>query len=197
MRCVEPLVDLAPARLSVASMITCDDEPPVFKRRARTSDLLVGTLVHRLLQHVGFDSIETKPIREVASRLVRAEEADETDDVERVVDMAIDAYRAICARADVRCLYEAGRTLHEVSFTMSLDRRIVRGTADCLVERAPGMLTLLEFKTGRERPEHRQQVELYVQALRQLFPGAVIDAHVVYAPGNFPLPVQKGLEPRK
>jgi len=63
---------------------------------------------------------------------------------------------------------------------MSLNGRIVRGTVDCLIESASGVFTLLEFKSGRERPEHRQQVQMYLQALRQVFPGAVMDAWVVY-----------------
>jgi ATP-dependent exoDNAse (exonuclease V) beta subunit len=72
---------------------------------------------------------------------------------------------------------------------MWTDGRIVRGTIDCLVERAPGAFTVVEFKTGRERMEDRQQVELYLQAMRQLFPGASIDAHVVYAGGGSVLTV--------
>jgi RecB family exonuclease len=64
---------------------------------------------------------------------------------------------------------------------MTLDGRILRGTVDCLVETAPGHLTLLEFKTGRERPEHQMQLELYAQAMRQVFPDALIDTRLVYA----------------
>jgi ATP-dependent exoDNAse (exonuclease V) beta subunit len=100
------------------------------------------------------------------------------------VNAACEAYESICAGEDVRAVYRTGRVLHEVPFTMSMDRRIVRGTIDCLVETAPGAFTLLEFKTGRERPEDRQQLQLYLQALRQVFPGAQINARVVYAAGE-------------
>jgi ATP-dependent exoDNAse (exonuclease V) beta subunit len=63
---------------------------------------------------------------------------------------------------------------------MTLRGRVLRGTVDCLVESAPQRLTILEFKTGRPRPEHQAQVDLYVQALRQAFPGAIIDSRLVY-----------------
>jgi hypothetical protein len=62
---------------------------------------------------------------------------------------------------------------------------VLRGTVDCLVETAPGRLTLLEFKTGRERPEHQRQLELYVRAMRQVFADASIDARVIYAHDDF------------
>jgi RecB family exonuclease len=64
---------------------------------------------------------------------------------------------------------------------MAVEGRVLRGTVDCLVETAPGRLTVLEFKTGRRRPEHRAQLELYLQAMRQVFPNASIDTFLVYA----------------
>jgi RecB family endonuclease NucS len=48
------------------------------------------------------------------------------------------------------------------------------------VRRGDGAITILEFKTGRPRPEHQQQLELYAQAAKRLFPGAVVDGLLVY-----------------
>jgi ATP-dependent exoDNAse (exonuclease V) beta subunit len=153
--------------------------------------------VHRLLHCIGLGPVpsirgsEPNPsvgdvhdLRDVALRLLPVDEVDAPNDAASLVDAAVDAYRSICAREDVRALYQSGRALHEVPFTMSMDGRIVRGTIDCLVETGPGAFTLLEFKTGRERPEDRQQVQLYLQALRQVFSGAVIEARVVYTAGG-------------
>jgi ATP-dependent exoDNAse (exonuclease V) beta subunit len=64
---------------------------------------------------------------------------------------------------------------------MAIDGEILRGTVDCLVQTAPGRFTVLEFKTGRERPEHHAQVELYRRAMQQVFPGCVVEARRVYA----------------
>jgi ATP-dependent exoDNAse (exonuclease V) beta subunit len=175
---LDPLIDGAPARLSVASVLS-----PATKSVGREHagfGRLVGTLVHRLLQRLGIDVRDPHAVREVALRLIRAEELDHPDNALQIAEAAVDAYQSACARDDVRALYQSGRALHEVPFTMSLNGRIVRGTIDCLVESAPGVFTVLEFKTGRERPEDEQQVQMYLQALRQVFPEAAIDARVVY-----------------
>jgi RecB family exonuclease len=148
------------------------------------SDRLVGTLVHRLLQRVGFADIAAVNVRELAARLIRQNDIDESDDIDAIVDAAVAMYTAIRARPDIGALYEAGRALHEVPFTMKIDGRVLRGTVDCLVETAPRRFTLLEFKTGRPRPEHQVQVNLYLQAMNGTFPGAVIDAKLVYPEKN-------------
>jgi len=58
---------------------------------------------------------------------------------------------------------------------------IVRGAIDCLVLQPDGQVTVLEFKTGAERPEHRLQLDLYVQAARALLPGRRVEGLLVYA----------------
>jgi ATP-dependent helicase/nuclease subunit A len=186
---VEPLNDFAAARVSVASVVSTETGRGRVHPTPVTSARFIGTLVHRLLQRIGIQdsgsgSRDARPIRDIAAHLVRSDEADDVDDLEATVNAACEAYESICACEDVRGLYQSGRALHEVPFTMSMDGRIVRGTIDCVVETAPGAFTLLEFKTGRERSEDRQQVQLYLQALRRLFPGSSIDARVVYAAGQ-------------
>ena len=42
-------------------------------------------------------------------------------------------------------------------------------------------MTVMEFKTGKSRPEHQAQVEVYRQAIERLFPGVPVEAHLVYA----------------
>ena len=63
---------------------------------------------------------------------------------------------------------------------MRLDGAVLRGTIDCLIRTAPGRMTVLEFKTGRPRDEHRLQLDLYRRAAERLFPGMVVDARLVY-----------------
>jgi ATP-dependent exoDNAse (exonuclease V) beta subunit len=182
LRELEPLTDRARQRMSVASAIAGDRERERVDRITPASDRLVGTLVHRLLQRAGGDELATSDAtRERAARLLGYDEIEESDDVDALIDGAVDAYVAIRAREDVRVLYAAGRTLHEVPFTMTIDGRILRGTVDCLVETAPGRFTILEFKTGRKRPEHQAQVDLYLDAMRQVFPDSLIDARLIYA----------------
>jgi len=182
---VEPLTDRARQRMSIASAIADDNERERVDRITPVSDRLIGTLVHRLLQRAGVGELATSDaMHERAARLLRPDEIEERDDVDALIHGAVDAHAAICAREDVRVLHAAGRTLHEVPFTVTIDGRILRGTVDCLVETAPGRFTILEFKTGRARPEHQTQVDLYLQAMRQVFPDALIDARLIYADGG-------------
>jgi len=177
-------------------VVSTETERGRVQRTPTTSARFVGTLVHRLIQRIGIrdqgsgirhqasEIRDAHAIRDIAMRLVRADEANDLGDLQETVDAAVEAYESLCAREDVLVLYQSGRPLHEVPFTMSIDGRIIRGTFDCVVETAPGALTLLEFKTGRQRLEDRLQVELYLQALRHLFPNASIDARVVYTAGG-------------
>ncbi|HYR93587.1 MAG TPA: UvrD-helicase domain-containing protein [Methylomirabilota bacterium] len=170
--------NLEPANLEPANLEPPNLEPP---RPSR----LAGTLVHRLLQRVGFSALPGDAVRALASRLVRPDEIDDLDGLEALLDAAAASYAAICASEEVRELYSAGRRLHDVPFTTTVEGRVLRGTVDCLVETAPDRLTLLEFRTGREGPEHRTQVDLHLQAMRQAFPGASIDARVIHAFDDF------------
>jgi ATP-dependent exoDNAse (exonuclease V) beta subunit len=49
---------------------------------------------------------------------------------------------------------------------------IGRGTIDCVVEKPDGSILVVEFKTGRVRPIHQRQLDLYLAAARQLHPEA-------------------------
>ncbi|MDA1183853.1 MAG: UvrD-helicase domain-containing protein [Acidobacteria bacterium] len=149
------------------------------------SDRVVGTLVHRMIQRFGLDlSGDTSTMRRAASGVLRLDEALAAS-VERtateVADAAVEFYRAISGRSDVRALYAAGPPLHEVPFTAHLDGVGVRGTIDCLIRTAPSEIAVLEFKTGRPRIEHRAQLEVYRKAAERLFPGFSVDARLVYA----------------
>jgi ATP-dependent exoDNAse (exonuclease V) beta subunit len=68
-----------------------------------------------------------------------------------------------------------------VPFALSYDGRIVRGTIDCLARTGPDEVTVLEFKTGRPRAWHQEQVRIYQKAAQALFPSNQIVAQVVYS----------------
>ena len=146
-------------------------------------DRIVGTLVHRMLQRFGFDPAATMT-RQAVLRILRPEESAAAS-VERtpaeLADAALDAYRSICGRPEIRALYSAGVRLHEVPFTMRLDGVVLRGTIDCLIRTASERMMVLEFKTGRPRDDHRVQLELYRRAAERLFPALSVDAQLVYS----------------
>ena len=147
----------------------------------RESERLAGTLVHRLLQRFGLADLDDAPAVEAAAALLRHREPAADDDLAVVARRAAAAYRLFCARSDVREWYAAGEAIHEVPFTMAVAGSVVRGTIDCIVRGRDGRVIVLEFKTGRRRPEHTAQIELYRKAAEAIFPGAPVDVKLVYA----------------
>jgi ATP-dependent helicase/nuclease subunit A len=144
------------------------------------SDRVQGALVHRLLQRAGIGAaLEDATLLELADRLIAGEERVALMDPGSAARHAVIAYRALRNRADVMQIYASGEALHEVPFSLLVDGVFVRGAIDCLVV-TPDRVTVLEFKTGRRRPEHAAQVELYRRAAQAMFPDAVAEARVVY-----------------
>jgi ATP-dependent exoDNAse (exonuclease V) beta subunit len=138
-----------------------------------------------MLQRAGPDGGNVATVtRDTALRMLRPEEiaatsADRT--ANELADEAVDAYRALGGRPEIRAVYMAGDRLHEVPFAMRFEGAVLRGTIDCLVRDGSGRITVLEFKTGSPREEHRVQLDFYRRAAEQIFPGATIDARLEYA----------------
>jgi ATP-dependent helicase/nuclease subunit A len=156
----------------------CDDE----RMTGHESSRALGILVHRLLERVGLASdIPDERLRGWLLASIRAQGGGLSPhpDTEEV-DSALVLYRHLVSRSDVRRIYAAGQPLHEVPFAMVDDGLVLRGTIDCLV-RQPDRVIVLEFKTGRPRPEHRIQSELYARAARHLFPGLAVETRLIYA----------------
>jgi ATP-dependent helicase/nuclease subunit A len=179
-----PLADPAAPRQTVASAIASDDDDRAIAVESEESDRLVGSLVHRLLQREGLvGTMSDESIAERLASLVRVEESFAIADRDALLDRAAAAYRAFSTHRDLRGLYQSGAAFHEVPFSLMLGDRVVRGTIDCLIRAADGGITVLEFKTGRPRPEHRVQTDLYQQAAQALFPGSRVVTQLLYASG--------------
>jgi hypothetical protein len=177
-----------PPRQTVAEMIAAPNlvEAGLETRRSTTgaddSDRLVGSLVHRLLQREGLAAeVSDDWIAERLSSLVRVEESFAMADRDAVIRRAAAAYRAFTGHEELRALYLSGTAFHEVPFSLSIENRVVRGTIDCLVQKSDGDVAVLEFKTGRPRPEHDAQTALYEQAAAALFPGCRVVTQLLYA----------------
>src|SRR5262249_412959 len=122
-------------------------------------------------------------VASLVPRLLRLEEIVDVDDLAALSARAAGLYRSVRGRADLVDLLASGRCQYEVPFSFCpLDRpgEMIRGRIDCLVERSDGSLVVLEFKTGVRRPEHDEQVALYVAALRALVPDREIAWQLVY-----------------
>ena len=181
-----PLADVTPKPKTVASAMAA-----AFDRTGRGphslqdgSDRLVGTLVHRMLERFGFTSEDSLALTS-ADLLQLHHSHDGLSEATAVsaddlAGAALRAYRAICKRSDIHSVYMAGARWHEVPFTMRRGDAIWRGTIDCLIQTSLTTMTVLEFKTGRPRPEHEIQLELYKEAASRLFPGMTIETGLVY-----------------
>jgi len=144
------------------------------------SERLLGTVVHRLLQALGTTAPDPSEVPALALQLLRQDETPGLADRDAFAARAAGAYRALCAHPDVQSLYSAVEILHEVPFALRHEGAVIRGTIDCLVRVGPGEVAVLEFKTGRPRPEHAGQVALYASVAGQLFPGATVTPKLIY-----------------
>jgi hypothetical protein len=166
------------SRFGKAPDITCDSVlDPV--------DALSGTLVHRLFHGSNglTDESSLDEVAEVARRKLHPDEIAVTD-VALVTRRAAQAWQSVRRRPEVNRLFHETERRHEVPFSLRLPDqpdRIVHGSIDCLVRGSDGTVTVVEFKTGQPRPDHEAQLSVYVQAARQLFPGARVEGLLVYA----------------
>jgi ATP-dependent helicase/nuclease subunit A len=186
-----PLAESGPSPRAISSLIaatnqgepapgrTFDDDGP--------SDRLVGTVVHRLLQRFGFDAFggASQPMDMVSALMRPSERAVVAAERTRAhfAHDVVHLYRALRADPRVQSAYSSGQRFHEVPFTTEIAGQVLRGTIDCLVRHDDGRVVVLEFKTGKPRSEHRQQLGYYRDAAVRLFPGSPVDAHLVY-PGT-------------
>jgi ATP-dependent helicase/nuclease subunit A len=164
-------------RSGVTSITGTDDSPvpaAVMERR------LVGRTVHRLLE-----VRRARPFGEgedpmaVAAATLSADEVSDVDVPSRVMARAVDAYESISARDDVRHLFQTGRCLTEVPFSIRRAGQVLRGRIDCVVELPDARVVVLEFKTGGPRPEYRHQLEIYEEVARHLYPGWTVETLTV------------------
>jgi ATP-dependent helicase/nuclease subunit A len=174
-----PIDDRA-TRITVAGAIS-GDAPASTPATGAQSTRLVGVLVHRLLQRVGMDpDLDDRRLAAILAGLIRRDEGPDIEDTKKLVSEVLVMYRAISGRADLRDLYTSGKVFHEVPFSFAVEAVVVRGAIDCVIQ-APGLVTVLEFKTGRRDADHERQAALYRQAVEAMFPGEAVEARVVYA----------------
>ena len=148
------------------------------------TEQLVGTLVHRLFQRNVDPAMASHDLAALARTLVRGDEQVDVGDPAELARSAADLYRAFRQRPDVAALMSSGRCFYEVPFSYDPPSRPgerVRGSVDCLILQDDGAAIVLEFKTGRPRPEHESQAALYAEALKAAFAHNRVSARVLYA----------------
>jgi len=167
-----PLVAVERPRLSTADRVADLDTVDV-AAAGPASERLLGILVHRLFEH-GDPHAELPGAIEQCRRLLGAAERTVLDDEESLLSRAAAVWISARSRDDVTAALAGSARIFELPFSAALDGSgpIVRGTIDCVVQKPDGSILVVEFKTGRVRPIHQRQLDLYVAAVRQLHPEA-------------------------
>jgi hypothetical protein len=152
---------------------------------------LLGTIVHRLFQLGLPEGVSTDALQTRAETTLRADERVDVDDVQALLRDAATVYATLRQRADVRSLLglpgsegQGAQVLYEVpfSFAPAQDPGVtLRGVVDCLVIPREGPPVILEFKTGRPRPEHQVQVERYAEAIGHILAVNHVETKILYA----------------
>jgi ATP-dependent helicase/nuclease subunit A len=150
---------------------------------ATPTDRLAGTLVHRLFERRVDDLADLDVLTATAESLLRPDERVDLADPHRFAGTAAKLYRRLRQRADVKSWLAGGRAYYEVPFSSDLldaTGRRLRGQVDCLIVGDDGAATILEFKTGRPRPEHASQAALYARAVADSLGLASVRSQIVY-----------------
>lgn len=198
-----PLAADGPRRTSVTGELASDLRPsqqPVSPPGTEVTDAdaalgagrrslarLLGVLVHRAVQAgIAGEVGDHRSRRRRVAALLRSHERAGVADLNALLDAVIAAIDSLVAHPDLAARLRSPHTrVHEVPFSVRRsDGMIVRGVIDALIEYPDGRLEILEFKTGERHPDHEAQLAMYLAAARALFPGATIDARLVYADGQ-------------
>jgi ATP-dependent helicase/nuclease subunit A len=179
-----PVLEEAVTRQSITDWVEESAASSQFQR-GRNENMTAGVLVHRLFQLKSLSTLGDIAAELATARaLFRPDERGTIDDVKTVVAESVAAWRSMSARKDVAALLAHGRVLHEVPFSLVTahggSRVVLRGIIDCLVQKEDGSVLVIEFKTGRPRPSHQRQLDLYVEAATAIYPGARVEGRLIY-----------------
>ena len=184
-------IRLAVGRISATKAVLATDvgetDTPVADSDARERQ--VGGLVHALLRLFEARVVDVEQLEQVARQLPMRETGGGSGADQVVIARATQLYEELASRDEMRAM-EGQKRLWEVPFSLHSSARdgtstdaeavVVRGTIDCLARDPQGRVTVFEFKTGRPRPEHQRQLDLYLAAARAMFPGAPVEGRLVY-----------------
>ena len=152
---------------------------------------LCGRVVHQLLQRFLGRTVPDSAIMAYATQRLRRELPLDPETLERLAFRSVGTFHRLCDHPDL-VSRRAREFLFEVPFSFldssspatSGDAEIIAGTIDCLARGRDNCVTVLEFKTGTPRPEHRRQLDAYLVAARAMFPDVKVDGRIVYPPAG-------------
>ena len=189
-----PRVDLAPLvrtesrRIRVTESLETSHRESAIGNEGSGESELVGRAVHQLLQRFIGRQVDTSVLAGSAERLLQRELPLEPDVVQRLALRVVELYGDLSSQTEVMaprpqdCLFEVPFTFHDfVSEGARATPQVMTGVIDCVVREGDGKtVRVLEFKTGVARPEHQLQLEQYLAAAREMFPGTRVEGRLLY-----------------
>jgi ATP-dependent helicase/nuclease subunit A len=179
---LEPLPDSSLRRLTVGALVRerMGEEPNPWA--FDPIDLAVGATVHRMFEYkVPLDA----PLLDVASALSPDLSGRTLSERRKAMEKAADLYERLGRNLELERLMKEGEVHREVPFAVKLGNRVVRGVIDSLVLLPEGVV-VIDYKTGAPRPEHKMQMELYLEAARGLFPDRHAEGMIFYPQSSQP-----------
>jgi ATP-dependent helicase/nuclease subunit A len=146
------------------------------------AEVSTGVLVHRIIQFSNvLEQLDDSAAQLTWVRnLLRNDELALLENPDAAAASALATWSRLRIQPDVMALLGMPDRYHEVPFSLREPTGILRGTIDCLIRKTDGSLVVLEFKTGKPRPAHQLQLDLYVAAAREMFPGSLVEGRLVY-----------------
>ncbi len=148
-----------------------------------------GGLVHALIRACEGQTVDSYRLEHLAREIRDLGDDTDHESDDDVVHIATRIYTKLVKREEMTSIAGQHR-LWEVPFSyrsaqgsgpsVRAESVVLRGTIDCLARDSEGRVTVLELKTGRPRPEHQQQLDMYVAAARAMFPGSPVEGRLVY-----------------
>ena len=167
-------------------------EPPTRENNVGSGEVrqrAVGRVVHRLIHLFRGRPVATEELEQRARSVLGMARFREVGTGVEEVRAAVTLYSRfvlhddVVQLADQQCLFEVQFSYIDPNSTQQRPgsaSTVWRGTIDCLVRCPDGAMRVLEFKTGRPRPEHRRQLDLYVAAVRVMFPKTRVAGRLIY-----------------
>jgi len=177
---LDPLGDGPGRRVAVSELVRHETGAPRGSPQTDPRDAAVGRIVHRMFEYSVPVDDELLTRTEALAIELSGHVPPERRQAARE---AAALYRSLLEQTQLGELLEASkpaRICREVSFSLLRQGQLVRGTIDSLFLFEDRVL-VVDYKTGAPRPEHRLQIELYLEAARELFPGLHTEGIVFYA----------------
>ncbi|HEX9723125.1 MAG TPA: 3'-5' exonuclease, partial [Vicinamibacteria bacterium] len=171
--------DGQPTRIAVSELVRQMIGGPSGFPSGDPIDAAVGKIVHRMFEYaLPIDDELAERAQSLAGELTGRTPQQRR----QAAQSAAELYRALLERTELRDLLNAstGQIFREVPFSLRRRGQILRGGIDSLLL-LDGRIVVIDYKTGAHRPEHRLQMEIYLEAARELFPGQDVEGVVFYA----------------